>query len=99
MNAFTTQHIRDKYHIEWQEEYILGMINQIGSMSTTRVLNLCAKQSLMSPATAHKYLKNAVTRKLLLQKRNKEDARGVEFTVATKGDQFLEEIKHANVGK
>ena len=99
MNAFTTQHIRDKYHIEWQEEYILGMVNQLGSMSTTRVLSLCDKQSLMSPATAHKYLKSAVKRKLLAQKRNKEDARGVEFTVAAKGDQFLEELKHAHVRK
>jgi DNA-binding MarR family transcriptional regulator len=53
----------------------------------------------MSPATAHKYLKSAVRRKLVLQKRNKEDARGVEFTVATKGNEFLEEIKHAHVRK
>ena len=99
MNAFITQHIRDKYHIEWQEEYILGMVNQIGSMSTTRILNLCDKQKLMSPATAHKYLKSTVRRKLVSQKRNKEDARGVEFTVAPKGEQFLEEVKHAHVRK
>jgi len=99
MNAFITQHIRDKYRIEWQEEYILGMVNQLGSMSTMRILSLCDKQNLMSPATAHKYLKNAVRHKLLTQKRNKEDARGVEFTVAPKGDQFLEEVKHAHVRK
>ena len=99
MNAFTTQHVRDKYGVTWQEEYILGMVNALTSMNTTRVLDMCNKQSLMSPATAHKYLKSNVYRKMLVQKRSKEDKRETEFVVSAKGTQFLEEIKHGYVRK
>ena len=94
MNAFESQHIRNKYGIDWLSEYIIGMINTLGAMNTTRILAMCERHKIMSSATAHKYLNSAFDRKQLLQKRNKENKRGVEFTVASKGVQFLEELKH-----
>lgn len=99
MNAFESQHIRNKYGIDWLSEYIIGMINNLGAMNTTRILAMCERHKIMSSATAHKYLKLGVERKLLLQKRSKEDKRGVEFTVAAKGIQFLEELKHGAIRK
>ena len=60
MNLFNTQPVRAKYGITANEEYIVGMVNSLGSMSTTRVLAMAERHKIMSPATAHKYLKAAV---------------------------------------
>jgi DNA-binding MarR family transcriptional regulator len=49
----------------------------------------------MSPATAHKYLKQAVSKKLVLQRRDSEDGRNMELTVGSRGNKLLEELKHA----
>jgi hypothetical protein len=99
MNTFETNPVRDKYGITVYEEYIVGMVNKLGSMNTTRILGMANKQKIMSPATAHKYLKLAITKKLLLQRREKEDGRNMELTVASRGTKLLEELKHAYVRK
>ena len=95
MNMFQTQRIRDLHKVEWQEEYILGMIKQLGPMNAMRVLSLCNKQKIMSPATAHKYLKAAVNKKLLSKKINILDKREVEFDQTAKGSRFLEDVLQA----
>ena len=99
MNTFETNPIRDKYNINVYEEYIVGMINKLGSMSTTRVLDIAQDNKVMSNATAHKYLKAAVAKKLLLQRWDKKDRRNTEFTVGSRGEKLLEELKHAYVRK
>jgi|688.fasta_scaffold1348541_3 hypothetical protein len=99
MNTFETNPIRDKYGINVNEEYIIGMVNNLGSMSTTRVLELAQDNKFMSNATAHKYLKAAVAKKLLLQRWDKKDRRNTEFTVGARGTKLLEELKHAYVRK
>jgi len=99
MNTFETTPIRDKYGINVNEEYIIGMVNNLGSMSTTRVLELAQDNKVMSNATAHKYLKAAVAKKLLLQRWDKKDRRNTEFTVGARGTKLLEELKHAYVRK
>jgi hypothetical protein len=68
-------------------------------MNTTRVLEMADRQKIMSPATAHKYLKAAVAKKLLLQRWDKKDKRNTEFTVGARGTKLLEELKHAYVRK
>ena len=99
MNTFETNPIRDRYDITTNEEYIIGMVNNLGSMSTTRVLEIAQKHKVMSNATAHKYLKAAVAKKLLLQRWDKKDKRNTEFTVGARGTKLLEELKHAYVRK
>jgi DNA-binding MarR family transcriptional regulator len=99
MNMFETNPIRDRYSITVYEEYLVGMINKLGSMNTTRVLAMADRQKIMSPATAHKYLKLAVTKKLLLQRRDTEDGRNIELTVGSRGNKLLEELKNAYVRK
>lgn len=99
MNAFESQHIRNKHNIDWLTEYIIGMIGKLGGMNTTRVLDMCDRHKIMSSATAHKYLKLGVERKLLNQKWSKEDKRETEFTLTAKGEKFLEELKDGNVRK
>jgi hypothetical protein len=99
MNTFETNPIRDRYGITVYEEYLVGMINKLGSMNTTRVLVMSNRQKIMSPATAHKYLKLAITKKLILQRREKEDGRNMELTVGSRGTKLLEELKHAYVRK
>ena len=54
MNTFETNPIRDRYGITVYEEYLVGMINKLGSMNTSRVLAMANRQKIMSPATAHK---------------------------------------------
>lgn len=99
MNTFETNPIRDRYGITVYEEYLVGMINKLGSMNTSRVLAMANRQKIMSPATAHKYLKRAITKKLLLQRRDIEDGRNMELTVGSRGNKLLEELKNAYVGK
>ena len=99
MNTFETNPVRDKYGITMYEEYIVGMVNKLGSMNTTRVLEMADRQKIMSPATAHKYLKQAVSKKLVLQRRDSEDGRNMELTVGARGTKLLEELKHVYVRK
>ena len=94
MNAFKTQAIRAKHKVSLNEEYVLGMVNQLQPISTTRILNLAEKQEVMSPATAHKYLKQ-VERKKLVHRIKSEDGRTREFAPTGKGMVFLEELRHA----
>ena len=97
MNTFKTQHIRDKYHLAMQEEYILGMVSSLEPMSTMRVLALAEKQNVMSPATTHKYLMNLHRKRLLCKSKDPDDKRTLQFTVSDKGKQVLEELKHGYV--
>lgn len=99
MNLFNTQPVRAKYGITASEEYIIGMVNNLGSTSTTRVLEIAQDHKVMSNATAHKYLKAAVAKKLLLQRWDKKDRRNTEFTVGARGTKLLEELKNVYVGK
>lgn len=95
MNAFATQTIRKKHGVNWNEEYIIAMVANNEGISTTDVLKASSMYKLMSPATAHKYLMQVVKKKLLVQKQDKEDRRGVGLFTSAKGKHFLEEIKDA----
>ena len=92
MNMFQTQRIRDQHKVNWQEEYIIGMVSQLGAMNAMRVLTLCNKQDVMSPATAHKYLKAATRKKLLSKKTAELDKREVEYMTTAKGCKFLDDV-------
>jgi DNA-binding HxlR family transcriptional regulator len=92
MNMFQTQRIRDDHKVCWQEEYIVGMVSHIGPMNAMRILNLCVKQKIVSPATAHKYLKSAARKKLLTRKVSQTDRREVEYELSAKGGRFLDDV-------
>ena len=94
MNTFKTQTIRAKHKLTMQEEYVLGIINELEPISTMRILNLANKQDVMSPATAHKYLKN-LERKKLIHKIKAEDRRMHEMATTGKGLIVLEELRNA----
>ena len=94
MNAFKTQKIRNKYHMHWQEEYILGYVDEQGSTNTTSILQN-AKQ-IMSLATTHKYLTNLLSRGLLKQRRNPQDKRITIITLSKQAVDFIKELSHAN---
>lgn len=94
MNTFKTQTIRAKHKLTMQEEYVLGIINELEPISTTRILNLAEKQDVMSPATAHKYLKN-LERKKLVHVIKAEDRRMHEMATTGKGLIVLEELRNA----
>jgi predicted transcriptional regulator len=93
MNAYESQPVRNTYNVSWQEEYILGMINHVGALNGMRVINECQSDTGMSLATAHKYLKQNVSKKLVKQKRT---GREVHFSLTDRGIKFLEELKNAS---
>jgi len=95
MNAFDTQIVRKKHGVSWNEEYIIAMVGHNEGISTMRILNIAKLQKVMSPATAHKYLSQAIAKKLLNHKQDKEDMRSMSVFVTAKGKHFLEEIKSA----
>jgi DNA-binding MarR family transcriptional regulator len=99
VNAFDTQIVRKKHNVSWNEEYIIAMVHHNDAISTMRVLNIAKLQKVMSPATAHKYLSQAVKKKLLLQKQDKEDKREIHLVLSASGERFLKEIKDAYVRK
>lgn len=94
MNTFKTQTIRAKHKLTMQEEYVLGIINELEPISTTRILNLAEKQNVMSPATTHKYLKQ-LQRKKFVQVIKAEDRRMHEMATTGKGLIVLEELRNA----
>jgi DNA-binding MarR family transcriptional regulator len=96
VNAFKTQTIRDKHHLTMQEEYVLGMINDLKPISTSHILLLSEEQNVMSPATTHKYLKK-LQRKKFVHTVKSDDSRLREFAPTGKGIVLLEELKHAYV--
>ena len=95
MNAFDTQIIRKKHNVSWNEEYIIAMVANNEGITTMRVLKIAGLQKVMSSATAHKYLKQAVDKKFLSHKQDKEDLRSMMLAVTAKGKHFLEEIRSA----
>ena len=99
MNAYDTHAIRKRYRMTWQEEYILGMVNAEAPLGTMAVLKIAETQTVMSPATTHKYLKKVIAKKLIAEKVDKIDRRGVVFSMSEKGLTILKEIKDAYAGK
>lgn len=99
MNAFDTQIVRKKHGISWDEEYIIALVNHNPGINTMEILKLVGMQKLMSPATAHKYLTQTITKKFLKHKQDKDDLRGKSVFVTPKGEKFLQEIKDAYVRK
>ena len=99
MNAYDTQAVRKRHRIGWQEEYILGMVNAEAPLGTMAVLKIAEAQTVMSPATTHKYLHKLIAKKFVLEKQDKIDRRGVDLLVSAKGETLLKEIKDAYVGK
>lgn len=95
MNAFDTQIVRKKHGVSWNEEYIIAMVANNEGITTMRVLKIAGLQKVMSSATAHKYLKQAVDKKFLSHKQDKEDMRSMTLTLTAKGRHFLEEIRNA----
>lgn len=95
MNAYETQPIRKRHKITWQEEYILGMINVEAPLGTMAILNIADIQGVMSSATTHKYLKKLVAKKLVSERSDRVDGRGLVFTNNAKGEALLKEIKDA----
>lgn len=92
MNTYESQPVRNSYKVTWQEEFILGMVNNMGPLNGMRIIHECQTDTGMSLATTHKYLKQNVAKKLLKQKRT---GREVHFSLTDKGTKFLEEIKNA----
>ena len=72
------------------------MVKALEPINTTRILNLAEKQNAMSPATAHKYLKE-LQRKKFVHTVKCEDSRMREFAPTGKGMVLLEELRHAYV--
>jgi DNA-binding MarR family transcriptional regulator len=99
MNAYDTHAIRKRHRIGWQEEYLLGMVNAETPLGTMAVLKIAEAQTVMSPATTHKYLHKLIAKKFVAEKNDKEDRRGVILSLSAKGETLLQEIKHAYVGK
>ena len=99
MNAYDTQSVRKKHKLVWQEEYVLGLINAEAPLGTMAVLKIAEAQTVMSPATTHKYLRKLIAKKFVLEKQDKDDRRSVDLFVGARGELFLKELKDAHVGK
>jgi len=99
MNAYDTQAIRKRHRIGWQEEYILGMVNAEAPLGTMAVLKIAEAQTVMSPATTHKYFHKLIAKKFVLEKQDRTDRRSVDLTISAKGEGLLQEIKDGYVRK
>ena len=92
MNAYLTQPVRKKHGIDWQEEYILGMVSH---MKTTKVMEvLSVSNEIMTNATTHKYLTQLIDKGLLKHDIGM-DKRIKMLKLTAKGEKAIKEI--ANV--
>jgi DNA-binding MarR family transcriptional regulator len=99
VNAYSTQQVRSRYRVTWQEEYIIGLVNKETPIGTMGVLKIAENEAVMSPATTHKYLTNVVAKKFVSEQMVKTDKRSLALKLTEKGEKFLEEIKHGYVRK
>jgi predicted transcriptional regulator len=92
MNAYLTQPVRIKHGIEWQEEFILGLVSHKRTIRVTEILG--ASSEVMTNATSHKYL-TQLLEKDLVKHDLKKDKR-IKMVVLTKlGEKVIKEL--ANV--
>ena len=89
MNAYLTQPLRKKHGIDWQEEYILGLVDYEGSVRVCGILD--KSNEVMTQATTHKYLTQLIDKKLLEHK-VVDDRRVKIVTLTKKGINILKEI-------
>jgi len=92
MNAYLTQPVRIKHGIEWQEEFILGLVSHRKMARVTDVLG--ASSEIMTHATSHKYLTQLLD-KSLVEHDIKGDKRIKMVVLTKKGEKVIKEL--ANV--
>lgn len=90
-NAYKTQPIRKKYDLEWQEEYILGLVAHAQLVRVTAILGIA--KEVMTNATAHKYLTQLIDKKLL-KHTVCEDKRVKTVTLTKKGSGFINDLSN-----
>ena len=90
INIYATQGLRGEHGIDWAEEYILGLVASQPDLSTTAAMAV-AKEA-MSPNTAFKHITNLV-QKGYLEQHNIPDNRYKPLRVATKGRDYLTEMR------
>jgi hypothetical protein len=92
MNAYLTQPVRKKHGLDWQEEYILGLVDHGDVVRVSTVLDVSSE--VMTQATAHKYLTQLVDKQLI--KHNIGDDKRIKvLTLTPKGEKIIKEL--ANV--
>lgn len=89
MNAYLTQPVRDKHGIDWNEEYILGLVNHTKTIKVMQVLTTAFE--VMTHATTHKYLSQLIEKGYLTHIVG-DDKRVKVVALTKKGEKVLKEI-------
>jgi DNA-binding MarR family transcriptional regulator len=95
MSIFAAQYIRDKTGLSWGEDYVLGLIDSTAPTIYSRIAALVNKQNAVTSASANKYLKSLVEKGLVLRASDKKDLRLIHYTLTTKGEKIMKELKNA----
>ena len=93
MNAFDSHPIYKKYGVCWNEDYILGLVAFDEGLSTLNVMEACAKDKVMTPATTHKYIQQLLKKSLLKRIVVKYDRRIKVLALTARGAHFLRDVK------
>lgn len=94
MNAYLTQPVRKKHGIDWQEEYILGLVHHAQPVRVSAVLGV--SNEIMVQATSHKYLTQLIN-KGLLEHTIGDDKRIKMVGLTKKGTKVIEDIAHVSL--
>ena len=90
MNAYETQPVRKAYGVNFNEEYIMGMVDREGAIAVTDILSRSSE--IMTLATTHKYICQLIDKGLLKHSQNKEDMRVKLVIMTKKGINFIKEL-------
>lgn len=93
MNAYLTQPVRKKHGIDWQEEYILGLLGHKRMMRVTEVLG--ASIEVMTNATTHKYLTQLLNKDFVAHHIG-SDKRIKEVKLTKKGEKVIKELSNVS---
>ena len=93
MNAFDSHPIYKKYNVCWNEDYILGLVAFDEGLTTLAVMDACAKEGAMTPATTHKYIQQLLEKNLLKRIIVKYDRRIKVLALTARGAHFLRDVK------
>lgn len=89
MNIYLTQPVRKKHGLDWEEEYILGMVSHMQTLKVMEILSISSE--VMTHATTHKYLTQLVDKGLLKHDIG-VDRRIKMLKLTAKGEKILKEI-------
>lgn len=95
MYLFKSQSTRKRLHINWAQEYVLGLVRTHPNCHTSEITQKATEA--MSGNTAYKYVTQLVERGLIEQTVDRYDRRFTTLAISETGKDVINEIEQSGL--